>query len=234
MEEVNVNPEKKNQEVEEPIVLQNGIFVAGHPRSGTSLACKLVESAGVQFPSDLKADQYNRDGYFELSEAKELEKNLIDHAMVPENISVMNRVVRKLNQTKGLSGLKIVHIPSIFFYKHIAKNMRVVFIFRHPADVQSSMLRRGISSFKLDWFTNNNALVAAHENIPKSIVISYESLLHGNPRIRNAFRHIGFNVDMSVIKSAYRTQAGSRMILSDAEKRLYSLLQKLERKSCSA
>ena len=66
------NPKKETQ----PVVLQNGIFVAGHPRSGTSLACQLLESAGVQFPSDLGADEYNKEGYFELADAKELEKKL--------------------------------------------------------------------------------------------------------------------------------------------------------------
>lgn len=216
---------------EEPVVLNNGIFVAGHPRSGTSLACKLLESAGVHFPSDLSADHYNRDGYFELAEAKELEKELIRQAMTTENVAVMNRVVRLLNNTKGLSGLKIVHIPALFFYRHISKNIRAVLIFRHPADVYSSMLRRGISSFHLDWFANNNALIAAHENIPKSIVISYESLIQGHPRIREAFQRLGFSVDVGVIKRSFRTQAGSRLVLTEPEQRLYRLLQKLERNS---
>jgi hypothetical protein len=222
---------QENQGEVKPLVLQNGIFVAGHPRSGTSLACKLLESAGVNFPSDLAADQYNKDGYFELSSAKELEKNLIEHAMTPENIAELNNVVRILNQGKGLTGLKIVHIPSLFFYRHIAKNMRVVFIFRHPADVQSSMLRRGISQFKLDWFSNNNALIAAHENIPKSIVISYETLMEGKKDVQAAFKKLGFKVDKNVIKKSHRTQENSRLVLTDNEIRLYKYLKKLENQS---
>jgi hypothetical protein len=166
-----------------------------------------------------------------LAEAKELEKDLIRQAMTTENVAVMNRVVRLLNNTKGLSGLKIVHIPALFFYRHISKNIRAVLIFRHPADVYSSMLRRGISSFHLDWFANNNALIAAHENIPKSIVISYESLIQGHPRIREAFQRLGFSVDVGVIKRSFRTQAGSRLVLTEPEQRLYRLLQKLERNS---
>jgi hypothetical protein len=216
---------------ENPIILKNGIIVAGHPRSGTSLACKLLESAGVQFPSDLGADQYNKDGYFELSAAKDLEKQLIEEAMTDRNISELNKVVRLLNTGPGLTGLKIVHIPSLFFYRHIAKNLRVVFIFRNPADVKSSMLRRGISQFKLDWFDNNNALVAGKENIPKSIVISYESLIKGHPAIPKAFKKLGFNVSMDVIKRDYQTQKNSRIVLTEDESRLYSLLKKLEKES---
>lgn len=216
-----------------PIVLQNGIIVAGHPRSGTSLTCRLVESAGVNFPSDIGADAYNKDGYFELSTAKELEKKLIDHAMIDENIMEMNKVVKMLNDTKGLTGLKIVHIPSLFFYKHIAKNLRVVFVFRNPSDSMSSMLRRGISQFKLSWFENNNALIAAHENMPKSIVLSYESLMEGRPGVKKAFKKLGFTVDLGVVKKDHRTQANSRMIMTADEARLYKYLKKLEKKSMS-
>ncbi len=216
-----------------PLVLQNGIFVAGHPRSGTSLACQLLESAGVHFPSDIGADQYNQEGYFELSSAKELEKKLIEEAMTDSNVRELNGVIRRLNGEDGLSGLKIVHIPSLFFYNHLAKKMRVVFIFRHPPDVKSSMLRRGISQFKLNWFENNNALIAAHENMKKSIVISYESLVERRGHLVRGFKKLGFGVSLDVIKADHRTQSNSQMILSEDERRLYKYLQKLEKQSCS-
>jgi len=221
----------ENKKETAPLVLQNGIFVAGHPRSGTSLACKLLESAGVNFPSDTGVDQYNKEGYFELSAAKELEKNLIDHAMTVENIIEMNKIVKLLNETNGLTGLKIVHIPSIFFYRHISKNIRVVFIFRNPADVKASMLRRGISTFKLNWFENNNALIAAYENIPKSIVVSYDTLMEGKKDIKKAFKKLGFTVKNEVIKQAHRTQKNSGIILTENEKRLYQYLKKLEKET---
>jgi hypothetical protein len=222
---------KKEKTVEEitPIVLQNGIIVAGHPRSGTSITCKLVESASVQFPSDIESDEYNKDGYYELSSAKELEKNLIEKAMTNENIVEMNKIIKLLNQTKGLTGLKIVHIPSIFFYRHLAKKLRVIFVFRNPADVKSSMLRRGISQFKLSWFENNNALIAAHENIPKSIVISYESIIAGKISIKKTFKKLGFNVDMSTINKSHQTQKNSKMIITAEEAKLYKYLKKLEK-----
>ena len=214
-----------------PLVLNNGIIVAGHPRSGTSLACKLLESAGVTFPSDMAADVYNKDGYFELSYAKELEKSLINEAMTEKNIIELNRVVKLLNQGPGLTGLKIVHIPALFFYRHIAKNFRVVFIHRNPADVKASMLRRGISDFRLNWFDNNNALIAAMENIPKSILVSYESLIEGHSHLKQAFLKLGFTVDMNVIKRSQRTQVGSRMQITEDEARMVRALKRLERSS---
>ncbi len=215
-----------------PLVLKNGIFVAGHPRSGTSLACQLLEAAGVTFPSDFSADEYNQDGYFELSYAKELEKHLMDRAMTDENVVEMNRVIRLLNEGTGLSGLKIVHIPALFFYRHLAKNIRAVFVFRNPADVKASMLRRGISQFRLNWVDNNNALIAAHENISKSIIISYESLLARKPHVAEGFKNLGFKIDFGVIKGERRSQRNSRVLLNAEEERMYRLLKKLEKGSC--
>jgi len=217
-----------------PKVLKNGIFVVGHPRSGTSLACQLLKSAGVDFPSDFGGDEYNKSGYFELETGKELEKKLIDKAMTEENVVEMNKIVERLNNAAGLSGLKIVHVPALFFFRHIAKDkkMRVVFIFRNPADVRSSMFKRGISQFKLSWFDNNNALVAAHENMPKSIVISYEALIQGRPGVKKAFKKLGFNVDLNVIRKEEQTQKNSRIVLTADEQKLYKILQKLEKNSC--
>jgi len=216
-----------------PIVLKNGIFVVGHPRSGTSLACQLLQSAGVEFPSDFGGDEYNKAGYFELETGKELEKRLIDKAMVEENITELNKIVERLNGSQGLSGLKIVHVPALFFFRHIAKDkkIRVVFIFRNPADVRSSMYKRGISQFKLSWLDNNNALIAAHENIPKSIVISYEALITGHPGIQRAFKKLGFTVDQSVIHRDEQTQKNSRIVLTQDEQRLYKVLRRLEKES---
>jgi hypothetical protein len=95
------------------------------------------------------------------------------------------------------------------------------------------MYKRGISQFKLSWFENNNALIAAYENIPKSIVISYESLIRGKPHIPKGFSKLGFKVDMKVIKKNYQTQKSSGILLTAEEERMYKFLQKLEKKSCS-
>ena len=87
----------------------------------------------------------------------------------------------------------------------------------------------GISQFKLSWFDNNNALVAAHENMPKSIVISYEALIQGRPSVKKAFKKLGFNVDMNVIRKDEQTQKNSRIVFTADEQKLYKILQKLEK-----
>jgi len=213
-------------------VLKDGVIVAGHPRSGTSLACQLIASAGISFLSDISGDDYNQEGYYELSLSKDLSKKLIEQAMTIENTVDMNRIVDRLNSFQGPGGLKLVRVPAIFFYLHVAKRLRAVLVYRHPADVKASMLRRGISRFSTSWVENSNALIVAYENIEESIIISYESLIKRESWLEQGFRKLGLNVDLNIIKPGRRTQQNSSVVLTEEEKELYHILQKLERESC--
>lgn len=209
-------------------ILNDVVIVAGHPRSGTSLACQLVKSAGVTFLSDYHADNYNKHGYFELEDVNKLSKKLIKNAMNIENTIEMNKLVDKLNAIPGSVGLKLVNIPAVFFYKYISRRLRGVFIFRNPADVKASMLERGISGFEPDWFTNNNALIAGYESIKNSILISYETIIE-NPRlIERFFNQVGLEIDINVIHKEERKKFQSNIILKPEEERLYQKLKELE------
>lgn len=212
-------------------VLNDSVIVCGHPRSGTSITCQLVESAGVHFPSDYEGDEYNEAGYYELEISKDLSKKLIKKAMTIKNTIKMNQVIEKLNDQDGTSGLKLVRIPALFFYRHVAQNLKTVFIFRNPADVKASLLRRGISSFEPDWFANNNALIAAHENIENSILLSYETLLSNKAKVKNLFETIGLDIDASLIKTGQRSQKHSNIVLEEREIKLYEKLKELESKN---
>lgn len=209
-------------------VINDILMVVGHPRSGTSLVCQLVKAAGITFPSDYEGDEFNKRGYFELKRVNKLSGKLIKEAMTTKNTMEMNKIVAEFNTFPSSVGVKIIKIPSLFFYKHISKRMRVIFIFRNPADVKASMLKRGIASFSLDWFTNNNALIAGYENIHNSIIISYETLLNNPERAKKIFEKIGLVIDPNLIQSEERTQYQSRIILRPEEKEMYEKLKELE------
>lgn len=216
-----------------PIALEKSVIVAGHPRSGTSLACQLVESGGVSFPSDFEGDQYNQAGYYEMEESKEVSKLLLKEAMTEENTEKMNTVIKRLNDKPGWSGLKLVRVPAIFFYRHVAKKIKMVGVFRKPSNVKASLFKRGISEFPLSWMKNANALIAAYENIERSILISYESLLEEAPHVEEGFEKIEIDFDRTIIDSDQQTQQDSRVFVTEHERRLYERLKELERESCS-
>jgi len=216
-----------------PIALEKSVIVAGHPRSGTSLACQLVESGGVSFPSDFEGDQYNQAGYYEMEESKEVSKLLLKEAMTEKNTEKMNAVIKRLNDKQGWSGLKLVRVPAIFFYRHVAKKIKMVGVFRKPSNVKASLFKRGISEFPLSWMKNANALIAAYENIERSILISYESLLEEAPHVEEGFEKIEIDFDRTIIDSDQQTQQDSRVFVTEHERRLYERLKELERESCS-
>ena len=215
-----------------PLVLNQTVIVGGHPRSGTSLTCQLVESGGVEFPSDFEGDQYNEEGYYEMEISKEVSKKLMAEAMTEENTQEMNRVVERLNEVDGWSGLKLVRIPALFFYRHVAEDLKFVGVFRHPADVKASLFKRGIGEFPVPWIKNNNAMIAAYENIEDSIIVSYESLLKQASHVKRGFKRLGLDVDFTTVRSDRQTQKNSRIYLTEDERSLYDRLQELEKESC--
>ncbi len=214
-------------------ILKRSVIVGGHPRSGTSLACQLVESAGVDFPSDFEGDDYNKKGYYEMELSKEVSKDLMEEAMTEENTERMNKIVDRLNRVEGRGGLKLVRIPAVFFYRHVAEDLKFVGVFRHPADVKASLFKRGIGEFPVDWVKNNNALIAAYENISPSIVVSYESLLNGADHVKKGFDKLGLKPDFELIDENMRTQVKSSIYLTEDERAMYEKLKELERESCS-
>ena len=230
---VKYNMSNKQKDIKARI-LKDSVIVGGHPRSGTSLVCQLLETAFVNFPSDFEGDEYNQGGYYELAKSKELSKNLINEAMTVENTKEMNKIVKLLNEKNGVSGLKLVRIAAFFFYRHIAKKLRSVFIFRNPADVKASLFRRGISQFEPDWVENNNALIAAYENIEDSIIISYESLINNDSSVEKKFKSIGFNVNMDIIDKSHQTQKKSRVMINNKEEKMYQILKKLEKEQAES
>lgn len=215
------------------VVLEQAAIVCGHPRSGTSLACQLVESAGVKFPSDFEGDDYNQAGYYELELSKEVSKGLMEKAMTPENTEDMNQVIRRLNDVENWAGLKLVRIPALFFYRHLTKNLKSVLVYRHPADVKASLFKRGIAEFPVSWFKNCNAMIAAYENIDQSIILSYESLLSRADHVKRGFEKLDLDVNLDEIDREQQTQSNSKLCLRSEEEKLYERLQELEKESCS-
>lgn len=90
--------------------IEDAVFVVGHPRSGTSLVCQLVESAGVEFLSNVESDPFNKNGYYELLSNNKLCRRLIDEAMTEENTRDMNIIIDRLNTGNIVKGLKVIFI----------------------------------------------------------------------------------------------------------------------------
>jgi len=86
------------------------IVVSGLPRSGTSMAMKMLEAGGVPTLTDgiREADESNPRGYFELERVKELDKNG-DHAWLRDAHGKAVKIISFL----------LTYVPDAYDYKVI-------------------------------------------------------------------------------------------------------------------
>ena len=217
----------KNQiELAEPV--EDAVIVAGHPRSGTSLACQIAETAGVTFRKEMGKDAYNKGGYYEMKDAKELSSHILKKGMNKENTERLNKVAEKLRKQEKPRGLKLVHITAVPYFQQILKEPRFIFIYRDPREVKSSMFRRGFSEFPVPWAKNNNALLSLLQDQKNSIVISYEDILSKKKSVKKKFGEIGLEINFSPVKSNWRTQKAPKLALSEKEEKVYKILKEMK------
>mgnify|MGYP006285209365 CR=1 FL=1 len=208
--------------------VEDVVLVAGHPRSGTSLACQVTETAGVNFEKEMGEDAYNKGGYYEMEGVKEFSSKITREGMNKENTKKLNQVAKRLEKIESPRGIKLVHLPAVYYFNQIFKNPRMVLIYRDPREVKSSLFRRGFSSFPIPWGKNNNALLSLHQNYENSILISYKSLLKKKKSVKSKFSELDLDIDFSPVKSGWKTQETPEMGLSPKEKEVYSILRELE------
>ncbi|MFP4045835.1 MAG: hypothetical protein ACLFS3_02135 [Candidatus Aenigmatarchaeota archaeon] len=207
--------------------VEDVVVVGGHPRSGTSLACQIVETGGVSFKKEMGEDYYNRRGYYEMEDAKELSSSLIRDEMTEENAGRLNRIAEKLEEQEGLKGIKIVHLPAIYYFNQIFKDPKFVFIYRDPREVKSSMFRRGFSEFPIPWAKNNNALLSLYQNHEDSVLVSYGDIVDRKNSVKRKMEKIGLEVDFSPVEKDWKTQRSPRLGLSPKEKEVYKILRRM-------
>jgi len=219
---------KDQLELAEPV--EDVVLVAGHPRSGTSLACQVAETAGVTFRKEMGKDAYNKGGYYEMKDAKELSSHILKNGMNKKNTKRLNKVAEKLREQEKPRGLKLVHMPAIPYFQQIMKEPKFVFIYRNPREVKSSMFRRGFSEFPVPWAKNNNALLSLHQDQEKSIVVSYEDIMKKKESVKQKFKEIDLDVDFSPVKEGWRTQKAPKLGLSEKEEKVYKILKEMNEK----
>jgi len=208
--------------------VEDVVLVAGHPRSGTSLACQVTETGGVNFKQEMGKDAYNKGGYYEMEGVKEFSSKITREGMNEDNAQQLNEIADRLEELKSPRGIKLVHLPAVYYFLQTLKEPKLVLIYRNPQEVKSSLFRRGFASFPLSWAKNNNALLSLYQNIEQSILISYRSLLEKKQGVKDKFARLDLDINFSPVKKDWKTQSTPQIGLSPLEKEVYEILQELE------
>lgn len=190
----------------EPIVV-----VSGLPRSGTSMAMKMLEAGGLSLATDgiRRADEDNPKGYYELERIKDLAKEEEDRSWLSEN---RGRVVKI--------------ITYLLRYLPTTNNYKIVLMRRDLEEVvasQNKMLdRRGepqhteddrmMELFKDDLWRANYLL----KNAPhlEALEVNYREVIeHPLEEARRISQFLGRELDVESMASVvdpelYRNRAG--------------------------
>ena len=138
-------------------VVSDPLIVAGFHRSGTSLACQLLNRAGLFLGYELfGANSSNPYGHFEDREVLELHRQImtdnglswqVDAPFLPvlteEHWRRMRRVIERRDQVHGLWGFKDPRVCLfLMVWKYLLPNAKVLTVYRHFSDATYSLGKR--------------------------------------------------------------------------------------------
>ena len=194
--------------------ISSPIIVVGMQRSGTSLVCQMLASAGVYFgeEEDLRvSDSMNPQGFYEHKDIFTFSRNFIKeagfrHEMSIQSISFrpktflsrvkrfltrrhMVRIIKKIGARQGVWGFK--NFP-IFLYgwKKYVNEPTLICVYRNPYAVLNSFMRAWDGGFfRADdvfsvWVRSNRDLLYHHAFTKNSCIISYDDLVDPLKRVR--------------------------------------------------
>lgn len=251
------------------------LIVAGFHRSGTSLLAELLHRAGLFLGDELLgALPSNPHGHFEDLEVMRLHQQILDRNQVgwqmdtlrPLHIGAdhwqrMADIVSARRSRHQLWGFKDPR--SCFFlgaWEHLLPDMRVVGVYRNPADSISSLERRHATNL-IDgegtealhrrfwtepdhglrlWMAHNEALLAHAAKRPGEVVlVSFRDLRDGFPIVSalNAAFELGLDEipTHAVFDPSVTTERPTRLPVSDSRltREMVTLWDRLERASAS-
>ncbi len=179
------------------------IVVLGMPRSGTSIAARLVAAGGVYFGAQSQmrpADPRNEDGFLELREMNKLDDRLVaesgfaSHLCAEPNLGLravshqrMSRLKTRYRMQRLLASLAqktpwgFKETPFTFYWwRTYVPKARIVAIYRDPRACADSIHRtfgRFTYGQALDWWTRGNTELLYHLSRHDSVLVKMEDLL---------------------------------------------------------
>ncbi len=186
------------------------IIVLGMPRSGTSIASRLVQACGVYFGEEAwmrPADSRNEDGFLELHEINQLDDRLVEESGFKTHLFAepwlglravpgmrLRRLVTRYRMQRILSALTqkqpwgLKQTPFTFYWwRQYVPKARIIAIYREPRSCADSIHRtfnRFTFGQALEWWTRGNTELLYHLSRNESLLIKLEDLLDQNTQDR--------------------------------------------------
>lgn len=210
--------------------LDEAVFVIGHPRSGTSISCKILSDTDqVTWMTNTGSDQDNKLGYYEygpfLTESVKFIQEQFD-------VGRMNKIQELMNNFEELAnppGLKMLHPHSWYNWTDFFKETKNLLVFREPSRCRKSHWKHKLN-WPIDWFNSNNVLISIYEQAENSVFVNFDRLVSEPERVRDKIEEeIGIKPDVSVIEEEEKTVSETDVLAGDLENMVYEKLCELER-----
>lgn len=221
--------------------VDRAVFVAGHPRSGTSATCRLVATdSEVTWLTDSSGSHDNVYGYFEHEDLLEWSLAVQQGGMAQWNVDALDDLMELIHHAigGGVLGTKMLHTGALSYWgtppdgesDAIVKDLRVVVIFRHPAASYSSMWGARRTNWPIGWWRTYNFVLAYYDRHRDDVAfVSHERLMNKPDAVADMLeRELDLDVDPSVIDPDQQTVKKPTVEAGDLAKRIYRKLRQLE------
>lgn len=211
--------------------IEDAVFVIGHPRSGTSASCQLIDSSDeVEWLVNTQSNDANPYGYYEHKEFLSLSQQLMGADPGNWPVDDLGNMIETIIQFHGLFGAKLLHAPSWYYWNMMVNSeTRALLVFRKPDLCRKSVWHQKLFGWGLDWHTQNNIMIDIMEENDKVVLTSFKRLLSKPEQVADKVgEKLDLDVDPSVIDPEQKSWDETGVVAGDLEWIVYDELKELE------
>lgn len=211
--------------------LDKGIAVAGHPRSGTSATCLLVDSdPETSFLTHTPGNEKNKYGYYEYRPVNRISSKWLSSPEREIFPGDWQKVHEDMSHRNGIPAWKVIRTASIYRWKMLVEDLSMIGIFREPGPCIKSTWKQFLFAFQENWISQNNILIALAEDVEDFFLIRHKTLLYETEKVADQLNErFGLDVDPSVIDTGEHHEQETDITLSGPHRETFETLCRLEK-----
>lgn len=206
------------------------VFAIGHPRSGTSVSCQLLETADdVEWLTNTGSDADQKFGYYEYGPFLSQSVNFLQEQWDITQADQVNSVLQTMDKLSYNPGCKLLHPHSWYnwkqFFQEDSKNL---LIFREPQLSRKSIWQHKLN-WPFDWYTTCNVQIGIYEDAENALLVRFKRLMQEPEKVADKVKEeLDLEVDPGIVDQDEWHQKSSETIVGNLEEMVFDKLCELE------
>lgn len=236
-EEQEANQEENENQIEVNVTTASidlldkpAVFAIGHPRSGTSVSCQLLNTSDeVEWLTNTGEGPDNPYGFYEYGPFLEQSVSFIQQQWDITQAEEVNGVLQTMRHLENLPGTKILHAHSWYNWKQFFDGTKNLLIFRHPCNARKSLWNHRLN-WPIDWYTTGNVQIGIYEDAENAVLVRFKRLMQEPERVTDLIEdELGLEVDPGVVDADEWHQKETDTIVGNLESMVFDTLCELEK-----